>query len=408
MLNESSTINYFDNISDDLHYRELILGCVVLVVGVVGIIGNIISFFIFMSPSMRTASTNIYSAAISFSNVIYLSLHILQNSVTNILSYRAYKAGRPREALLNVLDCLAQSPLLVTALFSTLYLIIAVSADRLILIKFPLKARQLLTQHTTFVIIITIYLFSILYSIPFLFERIYYNDDKICDVTNIKYHWYIYTYYRLPILRIIPCLILTFLNVQITQCLCARKHHVRSLGVLKYRRKQADFNITLMLVINTSISIFSNLLQISIVLFVEWGSKDSVKVPLYGSVFAFSKIIDMIDPSSEFILYCLFIKRFRQILCSRVLQLNSNTPSQSSVYSRLSRLSGKHTRSSSERQPPSAPVLSKCDVKISVEIDDSSDKNVIIKSSINLEQSVPRLADDNFDSIKPRIVQTAV
>ncbi|CAF4539987.1 unnamed protein product, partial [Rotaria sp. Silwood2] len=76
MSNNSSNgvpVNGLDYI---LLYRLIVWGYVGIVLSICGIVGNIITILVLISPSMRTTSTNIYLTALSCSNILFLLIFI--------------------------------------------------------------------------------------------------------------------------------------------------------------------------------------------------------------------------------------------------------------------------------------------------------------------------------------------
>ena len=161
MSNNSSLIHNSDIFYYSVMSRLILWGYIGLFVSILGIIGNIITIFILLSPPMRTVSTHIYLTALSCSDIIYLLMYIPSYSMRYLINYRIYLQRGPTSTF----DIrLAQVPLTFLyniILFSNIYITIAVSIDRLISVKYPLKAKQFVTQRTTVFVIMFVYIFSL-------------------------------------------------------------------------------------------------------------------------------------------------------------------------------------------------------------------------------------------------------
>jgi len=378
MFNESMNTTQTSEIFDSKYYIDVSVAYATLILSIFGLFGNIIAIFIFLSPSMRTVTTNIYLTALSFSNILYLILHIFQYFLGNLLIHNDYRKSPFYESLFSLIGCLPHSPLLMVTLYTNIYLTIALSIDRFIIVKYSLKAKTISTKRLAIFVIFAIYLTSLIYSIPYWFLQDYDFQERKCEYelsNQIKFH----KYYRLPVLRIIPCLILTFINIQILRNLITRKHQKQSLRVDVKRRRHNDVNITLMFVMNIAISILSGLVEIVLVVWMESFFRDSTTMILYEILYAISKILDIFDPLSECTLYFCFVQKFRQLLKEYICRLRHCNRGQT-VRTLFPRLPINQTKR----------ILLKYDLKISVEISSTVNQNVVVPSPmLNNESSHP-------------------
>ena len=81
MSNNSSDDGIDSGLDYILLFRLIVWGYVGLVLSLFGIVGNIITILVLISPSMRTTSTNIYLTAISCSNILFLLIFIPSYSI---------------------------------------------------------------------------------------------------------------------------------------------------------------------------------------------------------------------------------------------------------------------------------------------------------------------------------------
>jgi len=211
---------------------------------------------------------------------------------------------------------------------------------RLILIKFPLKAKQILTPHTTLIAILLIYIFSIVYCIPYWLEQRYIPELKQCRLTNIgkKIHKYTRIYIYIPVVYLIPFITLTCINITIIQYLIAKKRRKKSLGAKTNKKKQADYYITLMLV--TVIIVFV-LCQLPLLILNAWYAIDPVgsyHSLLFHSLNSIGILLIVCNTSTNFLLYCFFGQKFRQTLIEFILNFLPNHNKQSNLATRISKL----------------------------------------------------------------------
>jgi len=338
MSNNSSTVDVNSGLDFILLFRLIVWGYIGMVLSLFGIVGNIITILVLISPSMRTTSTNIYLTALSCSNILFLLIFIPSYSMRYLLGYRLYVTDQPFSFEVLLLR-LPTTPVYNTILLSIIYLTIAVSMDRLILVKFPLKAKQILTKRTTLIAILSIYIFCILYCIPYWLEEHYAPDTKRCRLTKIGkiIRPYIRIYIYIPVVYLIPFFTLTCINITIIQNLIATKHRKKSLGAKTTKKKQADHYITLMLV--TVIIVFV-LSQVPLLILNAWHAIDpqgSLNSLIFHSLNVIGVLLIVVNTSTNFLLYCCFGQKFRQTLVEFILNIlpNHKKPSLQTSVSKL-------------------------------------------------------------------------
>jgi len=350
MSNNSSPADPDNGLDYILLFRLIVWGYAGMVLSLFGIVGNIITILVLISPSMRTTSTNIYLTALSCSNILFLLIFIPSYSMRYLIGYRLYITNQPPFAFEILLTRLPTTPIYNTILLSIIYLTIAVSMDRLILVKFPLKAKQILTPRTTLTTILFIYIFSIVYCIPYWFEQHYIPELKQCRLTSIgiKIHKYTRIYIYIPVVYLIPFITLTCINITIILSLVARKRRKKSLGAKTNKKKQGDHHITLMLV---AVIIVFVLCQIPLLVLNAWyaidpqGSSHSL---LFLSLNSIGILLMVFNTSTNFLLYCFFGQKFREVLVGFISRIIFNRTRQSNSQIGIRKLSEK------EQQVPAA------------------------------------------------------
>jgi len=395
MSNNSSNADFDDGLDYILLIRLIVWGYIGMVLSLFGIVGNIITLLVLISPSMRTTSTNIYLTALSCSNILFLLIFIPSYSMRYLIGYPLYITNQPPFAFEILLTRLPTTPIYNTILLSIIYLTIAVSMDRLILVKFPLKAKQILTKRTTLITILLIYIFAIVYCIPYWLEQKYDPINKRCYLTKIgkKIHKYIRIYIYIPVVYLIPFVTLTCINITIIQSLVAKKRRKKSLGAKTNKKKQGDYHITLMLV--TVIIVFV-ICQLPLSILNAWfaiNAEHASKSLIFQSLNSFGVLLIVFNTSTNFLLYCFFGQKFRQTLVGFVFHIFPHRPKETNIETRQSRLSER--QSEKYLQPP---ILQEKNQRISAgnsvttttnELNNSHNQN----PSINLEESTPLITN---------------
>ncbi|UJR31014.1 hypothetical protein I4U23_018525 [Adineta vaga] len=402
MSNNSSIVDPDNSLDYILLFRLIVWGYVGMVLSLFGIVGNIITILVLISPSMRTTSTNIYLTALSCSNILFLLIFIPSYSMRYLIGYRLYITNQPPFAFEILLTRLPTTPIYNTILLSIIYLTIAVSMDRLILVKFPLKAKQILTPRTTWIAILSIYLFSILYCIPYWLEQEYKPEHKQCRLTHIgrKIHKYTRIYIYIPVVYLIPFITLTCINITIIVNLIATKRRKKTLGAKTNKKKQADYHITLMLV---AVIIVFVLCQIPLLVLNAWhaidphGSSQSI---VFHSLNSIGILLIVFNTSTNFLLYCFFGQKFRKTLVRFTLHLFLNSNKQINLQTRISKLAENEARA---LQPIQVSDHVKVEPNVSIRksnqsneimhqvLSNTSAQNSTLNTSIIQEESSPLL-----------------
>ena len=358
MSNNSSDSEIDSSLDYILLVRLIVWGYVGIVVSLFGIVGNIITILVLVSPSMRTTSTNIYLTALSCSNILFLLIFIPSYSIRYLIGYKLYMTNQPPFAFEILLTRLPTSPIYNTILLSIIYLTIAVSTDRLILIKMPLKAKHILTQRATVITILLIYLFSIVYCIPYWLEQRYDPESKQCYLTNIgkRIHKYTRIYVYIPVVYLIPFVTLAFINITIIQSLIAKKRRKKNLGAKTNKKKQADYYITLMLV---TVIILFVLCQLPLLVLNAWFAidpKGSSGSRVFHTLNSLGILLIVFNSSTNFLLYCFFGQKFRQTLIEFVLKMLPNQKKQGRSQSRVPPTNGQARLSAMPPKQPTAKL----------------------------------------------------
>lgn len=218
-----------------LDIRLFVFGGALLPMALIGIILNAFAILVLLHPRMRN-STNVYLTALSLTNIVCLLNFIFLYSLRYLLSYKSYETNiTNKEAGLeiNMYESFLNryirffSPIFSTFQLYAIYLTCAVTIDRFIYLRWPLRAESICTIKTTIKVSIIIFAFCSIYNLPRWFEVT--SDIMLNERTNKTYYqakatnlaknmWYrsIFAHYcYLIFVYGVPFLILLFVNIGI-------------------------------------------------------------------------------------------------------------------------------------------------------------------------------------------------
>ncbi|CAF1400346.1 unnamed protein product, partial [Didymodactylos carnosus] len=355
--------------------RLILLGYISFFIGICGIFGNIITIIVLCSKTMRTTSTNIYLTALSTSNIFYLLIFIPKQSLKYILGYKMYLNDEPFPYE-NIIDQIPITAISNTILLSLIFLTVAVSIDRLIFIKFPLKAASVCTRRNTVIIIFFIYLFSIIYCIPYWLEQYYDKTDKICKYTILgtKIYTYIHFYIYIPVVNLIPFITLCAINCIIIKSLIEMNRKKLSLGA----KKASENHITTMLV--TVIIVFV-LCQMPMLTLNIWTAINlsATTTKRFNILNAFAYLLTVVQSSTNFLLFCYFGQKFRNTLIRLFDSRAHKKFQQQSTFDKRTRVTELH---------PASPLVKMTPIQ---------------QQPLQIEQQHIRIIE-NFDETNPLLI----
>jgi hypothetical protein len=173
-LFECPLSNHYNYTKEDLDYllmhKHYISGWLSLFVISLGILANSVTICALLHKHMRKSSTNAYLLALSFSNLVSLTCLLLMVGLrfTLVHPYRVVYCKHWYENFISIAIPFI-TPLNHIFQLSGIYLIMAVSIDRFILVKRHAKPTNLYKKRRkmiTWLIIFSIFLFSIVFTIP--------------------------------------------------------------------------------------------------------------------------------------------------------------------------------------------------------------------------------------------------
>lgn len=215
-----------------------------LPLSIIGLILNSFTIVVLLHPRMRN-STNAYLTALSIANIFCLIFFIIMYALRFMLSFEMFKNIiyfkqvnlNGYENFINLIYPFG-SPIFSTFQLYAIYLTCAVTCDRWIYLKWPLKADLICTIRTTLKIILSIFVFCVVYNFPRWFEvetslvnnnSSFYQAKLTSLSKNVYYHMIYQRYCYIIFVYGIPFLILLVVNIGIIQKLIETKKRKNNL-----------------------------------------------------------------------------------------------------------------------------------------------------------------------------------
>lgn len=244
MNSENSTVLNTNDQEDllILNIKFIVYVGLVLPLATVGLILNSFTIAVLLHPRMRN-STNAYLTALSLANIFCLLFFIIMYSLRFMLSFDIFKNVihfkvmnmNGYENFINMIYPFG-SPVFSTFQLFAIYLTCAVTVDRWIYLKWPLKADSICTITSTIRVIFFIFLFCVAYNFPrwFEVETIVNNSSfyqaKLTSLSMNYYYNIIYQRYCYIIFVYgIPFLVLLIVNAGIIKGLIETKRRKNTL-----------------------------------------------------------------------------------------------------------------------------------------------------------------------------------
>ncbi|CAO1411743.1 unnamed protein product [Diamesa serratosioi] len=297
--------------SDFSLFEFWINGILLNLVGLLGILGNILSMIILSRPQMRSG-INYLLIGLARCDTVLILTSILLFGIPTIYPYTGYL----RFYYLRLFPQISfvVYPIAMSAQTASVYLTLTITLERYVAVCHPLRARALCTYGRARIYVIVIILFSICYNIPrFLEVRLSrYPDDEFGYVyciaaTDLRFHpdyvkIYIHWLYMIFI-YFIPFSSITFFNTMIYRQVRKANRERQRLS----RTEKREIGLATMLFCVVIVFLCCNILAlVSNVLeaFYEIIEDRLVKV---------SNLLVTINSSVNFVIYVTFGEKFRRI-----------------------------------------------------------------------------------------------
>lgn len=298
--------------------QQIIYTTMLPIVCTVGIFAAVICIIIFTRPQMRT-SLNIYLAGLSFFDLILLLVSLLiyppmqiclQNNQQGVICEFFWKTT------------LVSYPISLAAQTSSVWTCVAITVDRYLAVKYPLKTRVWCSTSRAKLVLSVIATVSFVYKIPSLFELTLDECGRLVPTSLRTSGLYIIlynTYGYLLLLIIIPWTTMIVLNVIVIRAVqqayrvrrsLTNRHHTTNLD-----EKERRCTLMALAMILTFIvcNLMAGINQIIEAFFAEYSHIFRLRLPI-------GNLLVCVNSASNILIYSIFGRRFRRIcftlLCS--------------------------------------------------------------------------------------------
>ncbi|KJH44787.1 7 transmembrane receptor, partial [Dictyocaulus viviparus] len=283
--------------------------CYVLpVVCAIGVIGNITNLIVLASRRLRAVSY-MYLRALAIADLLCM-LFVLLFVTTEILT----KNGAPinQYKLYQIYQCHFMLTLINWALGAGVYVVVALSLERYISIIFPLHFRAWNSPQRASKAIAIAFIIPALLYVPYAITR-YKSIEKWDEQVNATIYkiddhqvyrtvqWQIYKWTRETILRFLPIVILSVLNIQIMIAFRKRQNMFQKLTKRKEHGTQKDDTLIYMLGGTVFMALLCNIPAAINLLLID----ETLKRRLDYQIFrALANILEITNHASQFYVFC--------------------------------------------------------------------------------------------------------
>ncbi|XP_076449194.1 FMRFamide receptor-like [Babylonia areolata] len=299
--------------------RFIMYGVLGNVLVVLGLLGNILSIVVLCNHRMRSSTSYYLTSLAVYDNFILLSMLLFFN-----LPALAYKAPAIRRLHNRYMVLIPMGyPLSLAAQMGSIYTCVAFTIERFIAVCRPLHAANTCTKSRAKRAILLIFLWSIVYNIPRCFyydAQVVWNNQTGEHETQIHLtslgqnelfqHIYL-IYFQLIFMFLVPFLIISVLNTALLLAIKRSLHQRQEMSVTATR----EHNLTVMLVAVIAVFLvcqFPTIVDNILVAIV--GEVEHTTVLQYQLLYTVCTFLVTINSSLNFMLYCLFGKKFRMVL----------------------------------------------------------------------------------------------
>ncbi|KAJ1352346.1 hypothetical protein KIN20_008666 [Parelaphostrongylus tenuis] len=283
--------------------------CYVLpVVCAIGVIGNITNLIVLASRRLRAVSY-MYLRALAVADLLCM-IFVLLFVTTEILT----KNGAPinQYKLYQIYQCHFMLTLINWALGAGVYVVVALSLERYISIVFPLHFRAWNSPQRASKAIIIAFVIPALLHIPYAITR-YKSVEKWDHHVNATIYkiddhqvyrtipWQIYKWTRETILRFLPIIILSVLNIQIMAAFRKRQKMFQKLTKRKEQGAHKDDTLMYMLGGTVFMSLLCNIPAAINLLLIDETLKQRLDYQIFRAV---ANILEITNHASQFYVFC--------------------------------------------------------------------------------------------------------
>ncbi|VDN60830.1 unnamed protein product [Dracunculus medinensis] len=274
---------------------------IMIIMCIIGIIGNSLSLFIYRGPSFRKRSINILLAALSATDLCLCTLAIPVFSISLIQSASKYLTGH---------ILIFAYPVTLMLQSMSVWLLVGITIDRYLAVCHPFKARVHCTCARAKLSICIIVFFSVAYNFVRFWEFKFDDADGIISLEDSIVpllrgdHLFMLLYQNIATLIsqfFIPLIVLCVLNLRVAQTILQASEQRRQLVAsekCEYNTARMMFFIVIVFIFCYALSMILNLVEIL--------NEDLFRQPIGYLLNDINNILVVINSSSSFIFYTFY------------------------------------------------------------------------------------------------------
>jgi len=301
----------------------VVYGILLVGVGILGLLGNVISIVVLTRPQMKSSINIILVGLVSCDSILIVTSILMFGIKALSFNYEIHVFPYICGPVVYPVGLIAQS--------GSCYLTLAVTIERYLAVCWPLKARHLCSQGRSKLAVAVFLGISIIYNIPRWLEITWtpaetgvgayasptqLRENK--DYIDIYVNWmYLVFMYIIPFSCLAILNLLTFLEIRRAS---QRRARLSS-------QEQKEHNLATMFLVVVLVFFICNALPLVNNIMEAVGGLSFADIP--DGLLAVANLFVTINSSINFLIYCLFGNKFRtifmQIFCCRPLPVQNNT-----------------------------------------------------------------------------------
>lgn len=217
---------------------------ITLIFMLIGIIGHILTIFVFSQKRFRKNSSNVYFLCLAINDALFLITHFFEDSIRTFIDLY-FKENM--DELINafnitdrfILACYMINYLRYVFRFVSAYIIVAFTVQRLYLVCSPFSRKFKSTTSAWKTISILVFIaLTINLWVPFIFEKSDGHAQSVCVVKKeLNDEYYIFTLVYICLIMLVPIVIIIISNSIIITCLLSSNH--RKIVGLRRNKQQS-------------------------------------------------------------------------------------------------------------------------------------------------------------------------
>ncbi|CAB3399080.1 unnamed protein product [Caenorhabditis bovis] len=330
------------------------MACAILIIVLVGIFGNILSFILFSRPHMRSSSVNVLLCALSFFDFSLLLLSIPIFVIPNI------DLWRDERSLVTYMAYILKVIYPINLMMQTcsVYIMVMITLERWIAVCRPLQVRVWCTSRKSRLAIVVIVIVAFCYNFIRFFEYRFVSTNNGAIYEKWlrdpgTHRWYYVGYYTILYIVthfLVPFTVMALANGHVIVAMCK----LSKTRQLLTRQQQRERSTTVMLLIVTFVFAICNtlpfILNVTESIFPTLFLDESTSGLAYW-LNDLSNLLVVLNSATTFIVYFTFSEKYRQTLVFILKNGCCATISDYNTYQAMSRTASMRICSESQTGP---------------------------------------------------------